>query len=38
MDRLLETYDHTKLNQEDINHLKLKQQLRVSQKEKSSTW
>jgi hypothetical protein len=41
MDRFLDTYDHPKLNQEEINHLnrsihkmKLKQQSRVSPKGK----
>jgi uncharacterized protein with von Willebrand factor type A (vWA) domain len=41
MDRFLDTYDHPKLNQEEINHLnrsihkmKLKQQSRVSPKRK----
>jgi hypothetical protein len=41
MEKFLDTYDHPKLNQEDINHLKgsitimkLKHQERVSQKRK----
>jgi superfamily II DNA helicase RecQ len=39
MDRFLETYNHPKLNQEDINHLNrsitaIKQQSRVSKKRK----
>jgi hypothetical protein len=46
MDKFLDTYDHAKLNQEDINHLKslitwneIEAAMKsLSKKEKSRTW
>jgi hypothetical protein len=44
MDRLLETYNHPKLNQEDVNHLnrsitqkQIEAAIKASKKEKSRT-